>query len=80
MIPALLDMLRYQHVTPLFIDLVPPGSAKGRAEFDPARYMTTFDHVFHLFIEEVDGVLRPFLRIVKSPTNDFTRRAFPIDY
>ncbi len=80
MIPALLDMLRYRGVTPLFIDLVPPGSAKGGTGFDPATYMTNFDNVLHLFLEEVDDSHRPFLRILKSPANQFTRRALPLDY
>lgn len=80
MIPALLDMLRYRNVTPLFVDLVPPGSAEGRTPFDPARWMVTFDHVLHLFLDEVDGQPRTFVRILKSSTGKFTRRAVPIEF
>jgi len=80
MIPALLDMLRFRGVTPLFVDLVPPGSAKGRRDFDPATYMTNFDNVLHLYLEDEDDAPRPYLRVLKSPANQFTRRARPIDY
>lgn len=80
MIAALLDILRYRNVTPLFIDLVPPGSAHGRQDFNPASYMTTFDNVFHLYLEENEGVHQPYLRILKSTANDFTRRAIPLHY
>jgi KaiC/GvpD/RAD55 family RecA-like ATPase len=80
MIPALLDMLRYRNVTPLFVDLVPPGSAKGRSPFDPARWMVTFDHVLHLFLREEDGQHRTYVRILKSSTGRFTRRAMRIDF
>lgn len=47
-IPALIDLLTYRGVTTFFVDLVPPGSAIGRVQFDPNYYMTTFDNVFHL--------------------------------
>lgn len=80
MIPALLDMLRFRGITPLFVDLVPPGSAKGRSGFDPATYMINFDNVLHLYLEDEDDTPRPFLRVLKSPANQFTRRAQPIDY
>jgi len=80
MIPALLDMLRYRNVTPLFVDLVPSGSGRDGSGFDPARYMVMFDHVLHLFLQEEDGVPRSFLRILKSPTSRFTRRAIPVEY
>lgn len=80
MIPALLDMLRYRGITPLFVDLVPPGSASGRSDFNPSHYVTTFDNVLHLYLEERDGAHRPYLRILKSTANEFARRAIPIDY
>jgi KaiC/GvpD/RAD55 family RecA-like ATPase len=80
MIPALIDMLRYRSVTPLFIDLVPPGSGRERTDFDPAPYMTTFDNVYLLYLDEVDGTPRPHLRVVKSTANEFTRRGLAIDY
>ncbi len=80
MIPALIDMLRYRKVTPLFIDLIPPGCAAGTAKFDPARYMVQFDHVLHLFLRERDGVVEHCLKVLKSSTGVFTRDAVVIDY
>ncbi len=79
MIPALLDILRYRNVTPLFIDLVPPGSATGRTDFDPAPYTTTFDNVFLLSLDESEGRHVPQLQVLKSTANDFTRRAIPLE-
>ena len=80
LIPALLDLLRYRSITPLFIDLVPPGSAKGRTDFNPASYMTTFDNVFHLYLDDEGGTARPKLRVLKSTANDFQQIPLPIDY
>ncbi|MFO1052388.1 MAG: ATPase domain-containing protein [Planctomycetota bacterium] len=80
MIPALLDVLRYRGVTPLFVDLVPPGSAKGRVPFDPARWMVTFDHVLHLFLDEEERTPRTYVRVLKSSTGKFARRAMPVDF
>ena len=79
MIPALLDMLRYRGVTPLVIDLVPSGSATGRTPFDPARWMVTFDHVLHLYLDDVDGRQRTFVRVLKSSTARFSREATPLE-
>ena len=80
MIPAILDLLRYRGITPLIVDLVPPGSARGQGNFNPASYITMFDNVFHLYIEEDGGTYQPFLRILKSTANDFSRKPIPIDY
>jgi hypothetical protein len=81
LIPALLDLLRYLGVTPLFVDLVPPGSARGREDFNPAPYMTTFDNVFHLYLERYNTEdHRPYLRVLKSTANDFKQTAMPVDY
>ncbi len=80
LVPALLDLLRYLGVTPLVIDLVPPGSARGRPDFDPSPYMTTFDNVFHLYLEQVGDEHRPFLRVLKSTANDFKQTPMPVDY
>lgn len=81
LIPALLDLLRYEQVTPLFIDLVPPGSSRAGSEFQPAAYLTLFDNVLHLFGEEAaDGSLQPRLRILKSIGNEFRRDAFSVTY
>ncbi len=80
MIPAILDLLRYRGITPLIVDLVPPGSARGQGNFNPASYITMFDNVFHLYLEEDGGTYQPFLRILKSTANDFSRKPIPIDY
>lgn len=77
LIPALLDLLRYLEVTPLFIDLVPPIRSD---DFDPTPYMATFDNVFHLYHEEHGDEHRPFLRVLKSTANDFKQTAMPLDY
>jgi KaiC/GvpD/RAD55 family RecA-like ATPase len=79
LIPALIDLLRYELVTPLFVDLVPPGSADPASGFNPATYLTNFDNVFHLFPrDDPDGTPRPYLKILKSIGNDFRRDPFPI--
>ncbi len=77
--PALVDLLTYRGVTSFFVDLVPPGSAKGRNDFDPAYYMTTFDNVFHLYLED-DEANTPRLRVLKSTANDFSRKPVGVDY
>ena len=79
MIPALLDVLRYRNVTPLFIDFVPPGSANGRVPLDPGRWMVTFDHVLHVHLAEDESTTRTFVRVLESSTGKFTRRAMPLD-
>lgn len=79
LVPALVDLLTYRGVTSFFVDLVPPGSAKGRVDFDPAYYMTTFDNVFHLYLEE-DEPHTPKLRVLKSTANDFARKPVGVDY
>ncbi|MEM7205494.1 MAG: ATPase domain-containing protein [Planctomycetota bacterium] len=80
LVSALLDLLRYRGITPLFVDLVPPGSAHGRVDFDPSRYMTTFDNVFHLYLERHGDEHRPFLRVLKSTASDFKHSPRPVDY
>lgn len=79
-VPALLDLLRYRGITPLFVDLVPPGSAKGRVDFNPSPYMTTFDNVLHLYLETDGDALRPLLRVLKSTASDFKPTPVPVDY
>ncbi|MEZ5965099.1 MAG: ATPase domain-containing protein [Planctomycetota bacterium] len=79
LVPALVDLLTYRGVTSFFVDLVPPGAAKGRTDFDPAYYMTTFDNVFHLYLED-DEAHTPRLRVLKSTANDFARKPVGVDY
>lgn len=80
LVPALLDLLRYRNVTTFFVDLVPPGSAQGKNNFDPSGYMTGFDTVLHMYLEEGEWGTRPFVRVLKSAGNDFTSEPFPLDY
>jgi hypothetical protein len=80
MVAAVLDLLRYRGVTPLFIDLVPPGSASGRVAFDPSPYLTGFDNVVHCFLQDGSGAPRPCFRILKSMGNDFVTEPMPLDY
>jgi len=80
LIAALLDMLRYRGITPLLIDMVPPGSSRGRSEFDPSPYLIGFDNVVHLFIEHGDGPARACFRILKSMGNDYVTDPVPIDW
>jgi hypothetical protein len=47
LISAMVDLMRYQEVTPMFVDMVPPGASRGRAHFDPSRYLVAFDKVLH---------------------------------
>ncbi len=78
LVPALLDLLRYRRVTPLFVDLVAQSNVPGDLGTDPAIYLSTFDNVLHLFLKEVDGEPRSFLRILKSVGNDYQRTPFQI--
>lgn len=78
MVAAVLDLLRYRGVTPLFVDLVPPGSASGRTAFDPSPYLTGFDNVIHCFLQ--DGPGKPCFRILKSLGNDYVTEPVAFDY
>lgn len=71
LVPALLDLLRYRGVTPMFLDLVPPDSMAAGSTFDPSPYTTTFDNVFHLGVDRHAMKPRIQLRILKSMGNDF---------
>jgi hypothetical protein len=77
LIPALLDLLRYQQVTPLFIDHV-PGVRPGDPSLDPGLHLSTFDNVLHLFLQEEHGSHRPYMRILKSVGNEFDSQPFPV--
>ena len=79
LIAAMLDMVRYLEVTPLFIDMVPPGNRRG-SDFDPSPYLVGFDNVLHLFIDQREQGARPFLRVVKSVGNDYVQEPVSIDW
>ncbi|MCB9919918.1 MAG: DUF2075 domain-containing protein [Planctomycetes bacterium] len=78
LIPALLDLLRYRSVTPLFIDHVPSSHETGELEMDPSQMLSTFDNVLHLFLRDKNGVPKNHVRILKSVGNDFDTRAFQV--
>jgi len=82
LIPALLDLLRFKKVTPLFVNLIASGTREHELGINPAMQLATFDNVLHLFLkeEEVHGktTLRSYVRILKSVGNDFERTPFPI--
>jgi KaiC/GvpD/RAD55 family RecA-like ATPase len=80
MVRALLALLRYRGVTPLFVDLVPPGSAQASSDFDPARFMTTFDNVIHVYVEDESGMPKPKLRVLKSTAREFLRPPVKLAY
>jgi KaiC/GvpD/RAD55 family RecA-like ATPase len=80
LVAALLDMLRYRGVTPLIVDLMPPGAATGRTAFDPSPYVTGYDNVLQLFAQPDDPQGRPGVKILKSVGNDYVNETVPIDW
>lgn len=83
MVRALLDLLRYQGVTPLFVDIVPrsPGPGQGQQGFDAAPYMTTFDNVLHLSLDETEeGEARPIIRALKATGMESLQNPIPLRY
>ena len=80
LIAAMLDMLRYEGVTPLLVDMVPPGTSRGRRDFDPSPYLVAFDNVLHLFIEQEEPGAQPFFRVLKSVGNDFVQQPAAIEW
>ncbi len=80
LIAAMLDMLRYEGVTPLFVDMVPPGGSGGRSDFDPSSYLVGFDNVLHLWFGAAEQRSQPFFRVLKSVGNDFVHEPVPIEW
>ncbi len=80
LIAALLDMLRYRGVTPLLIDMMPPGAALGRGDFDPSPYVTGYDNVLQVFAQPGDTQGRPGMRILKSVGNDYVTETVSLDW
>jgi KaiC/GvpD/RAD55 family RecA-like ATPase len=78
LIAALLDMLRYREVTPLFVDMMPPGSTVPGSGFDPSPYLTGYDNVLQVFA--TDKGRAPGGRVLKSVGNDYVSETFPIDW
>lgn len=81
MVRALLDLLRYEAVTPLFIDLVPRNPEPGKLGFDAAPYMTTFDNVLHLSLDNaVEGEPRPVIRALKATGMESLQNPIMLNY
>jgi hypothetical protein len=76
----MLDMLRYQGITPLLVDMVPSGTNGGGSNFDPSPYLASFDNVLHLFFEHREQESEPRFRVLKSVGNDFRTDAVPIEW
>ena len=80
LIAAMLDMLRYEGITPLFVDMVPPGGGKTMSAFDPSTYLVGFDNVLHVFFEHDTQGSRPFFRVLKSVGNDYVGDPLSIEW
>lgn len=80
LIAAMVDMLRYQGVTPLLVDMVPPGAHRGRTDFDPSSYLVGFDNVLHLYFEQSPQGTSPWFRVLKSVGNDFAPEPHKLDW
>ncbi|MFY9342995.1 MAG: ATPase domain-containing protein [Planctomycetota bacterium] len=80
LIAAMLDMLRYQAVTPLFVDMVPSGAHHGHGDFDPSSYLVGFDNVVQLFFAQKEHGNQPCFRVLKSIGNDYAPEPRPIEW
>ncbi len=76
LILALLDLMRHQGVSPLFIELLTPG--KDDISMDVNPYLSRFDNVIHIFPRKSDGGHTVFSRIIKAMGCNFTREAIPL--
>ena len=74
---ALLDLLRNQGVSPLFVEVFSPGEGAPAALLAP--YVSRFDNVFQLFHPEGEGKGRPWCRIHKALGGESPRDPFPLD-
>lgn len=80
LIAAMLDMLRYEGVTPLFVDMVPPGAGRGRNDFDPSPHLVGFDNVLHVWSAADEHRNQPYFRVLKSVGNDYVHEAVPLEW
>ena len=79
LIPALIDLLRYNAISPWGVDLIPPGAASLQAGgFDPSPYFAAFDNVFLLSPGEDSKT--GTLRVLKAMGGDFERGPRKITY
>jgi hypothetical protein len=81
MVRALVDLLRYEGVTPLFVDLVPRSPNPDEPAFDAASYMTTFDNVLHLSLDHNgQGEPQPMIRALKATGMEAIQKPIPLHY
>jgi KaiC/GvpD/RAD55 family RecA-like ATPase len=80
LIAALLDLLRYEGITPLFVDMVPPAGTAGASSFDPSTYLVGFDNVMHVWFDQARDGPQPMFRVLKSVGNDYTTAPVPIEW
>ena len=76
----MLDMLRYEGVTPIFVDMVPPSGRGGASAFDPSSYLVGFDNVLYFYCEQTPQGSRSFFRVLKSVSNDYVSEPMSIDW
>jgi len=79
-IAAILDMMRYEGVTPMLVDMVPPSSGNTATNFDPSPYLVGFDNVLHFYFEQAQQTTRSFFRVLKSTGNDYVGEPMSIDW
>jgi KaiC/GvpD/RAD55 family RecA-like ATPase len=79
-IAAMLDMLRYEGITPMFVDMVPPSGGNVANTFDPSPYLVGFDNVLHLYFDQAQQGSRPFFRVLKSTGNDYVGEPMSIEW
>lgn len=80
LIAAILDMMRYEGITPMFVDMVPPSSGNAVNTFDPSPYLVGFDNVLHFYCERAQQSSRAFFRVLKSSGNDYVDEPMSIDW
>ncbi len=76
LVMALLDLLRNQGVSPLFIEVIGPVEKPSAALLAP--YVSRFDNVIQLFYKEGEEE-RPWIRIHKALGQEFPRKPFRLE-
>lgn len=80
LIAALLDMLRYRGVTPLMVDVMPPGATAAGSDFDPSPYLTGYDNVLQVFAQSNEPSVRAGVRVLKSVGNEYLSDTIALDW
>ncbi len=79
-IAAIVDMMRYEGITPLFVDMVPPSGGNVANTFDASPYLVGFDNVLHIYFDTAQLNSRPFFRVLKSTGNDYVSEPMSIEW